>query len=92
MAKKQRHEEHEEHADESWLIPYADLMTLLLALFIVLFATSQTDQKKLDELAKSMSGAFNGGKGFLEFFGVVQPSRNADGESKNTTNQDTSGP
>jgi chemotaxis protein MotB len=92
LAKKQRHEEHEEHADESWLIPYADLMTLLLALFIVLFATSQTDQKKLDELAKSMSGAFNGGKGFLEFFGVVQPSRNADGESKNTTNQDTSGP
>ncbi len=92
MAKKQRHEEHEEHADESWLIPYADLMTLLLALFIVLFATSQTDQKKLDQLAKSMSGAFNGGKGFLEFFGVVQPSRNPDAESKNTTNEDTSGP
>ena len=92
MAKKQRHEEHEQHADESWLIPYADLMTLLLALFIVLFATSQTDQKKLDQLAKSMSGAFNGGKGFLEFFGVVQPSRNADAESKNTTYEDTSGP
>ena len=92
MAKKQRHEEHEEHADESWLIPYADLMTLLLALFIVLFATSQTDQKKLDQLSKAMSGAFNGGKGFMEFFGVVQPSRNADAESKNTTNEDTSGP
>ncbi|RAV05662.1 flagellar motor protein MotB [Paenibacillus sp. YN15] len=91
MAKKQRHEEHEEHADESWLIPYADLMTLLLALFIVLFATAQTDQKKLDQLAKSMSGAFNGGKGFMEFFGIVQPSRNADTESKNTTPADTSG-
>lgn len=26
---------HEEHADETWLIPYSDLLTLLLALFIV---------------------------------------------------------
>lgn len=91
MAKKQRHEEHEEHMDETWLIPYADLLTLLLALFIVLFATSQTDQKKLDELSKSFQGAFSGGKGFLEFFGIVQPSRNEDDESKNRTNEETSG-
>lgn len=91
MAKKQRHEEHEEHADESWLIPYADLLTLLLALFIVLFATAQTDQKKLDQLADSMYGAFNGGKGFMEFFGITQPSRNQDPESKNRTNEQTSG-
>lgn len=91
MAKKQRHEEHEEHADETWLIPYSDLLTLLLALFIVLFATSQTDQKKLEQLASSMQGAFNGGKGFFEFFGVVQPSRNADPGSKNTTQEVTSG-
>lgn len=31
--------------NESWLIPYADLLTLLLSLFIVLFASSQIDQK-----------------------------------------------
>jgi chemotaxis protein MotB len=91
VAKKQRHEDHEEHVDESWLIPYADLLTLLLALFIVLFATSQTDQKKLEELSKSMQGAFSGGKGFMEFFGIVQPSRNEDPESKNRTNEETSG-
>ena len=41
MARKKKNEEHhEEHADETWLIPYSDLLTLLLALFIVLFATS----------------------------------------------------
>ena len=32
--------------DESWLIPYADILTLLLALFIVLFASSTVDATK----------------------------------------------
>lgn len=46
MAKhSKRHGNHEEHTDESWLIPYADLLTLLLALFIVLFASSKMDAK-----------------------------------------------
>lgn len=38
-------EHHEEHADETWLVPYADLLTLLLALFIVLFAMGKTDER-----------------------------------------------
>ena len=40
--RRKRHssEEHEEHADETWLVPYSDILTLLLALFIVLFASS----------------------------------------------------
>ena len=40
-------EHHEEHADETWLVPYSDLLTLLLALFIVLFAMGKTDEKNL---------------------------------------------
>ena len=40
--RRKRHEEHEDHVDESWLIPYADMLTLLLALFIVLFAQVQS--------------------------------------------------
>ena len=47
MAKKKRSPKHEEEAGEAWLLPYSDLMTLLLALFIALFAISQTDQKKV---------------------------------------------
>lgn len=47
MSKKTRHEEHEEHADESWLLPYSDLMTLLVALFLVMYAMSATDAKSL---------------------------------------------
>jgi chemotaxis protein MotB len=54
---------HEEEGGEAWLLPYSDLMTLLLAVFIVLFAVSKVDQNKADELA----GAFqeNMTDGFL---------------------------
>ena len=54
MAKK-RHKKHEEEASEAWLLPYSDLMTLLLALFIALFAISQTDQTKLNQLAQAFT-------------------------------------
>lgn len=65
MAKHSRKHHHEEHIDESWLIPYADLLTLLLALFIVLFASSEMDVKKFDQLVKSFNVALNGGVGVL---------------------------
>lgn len=67
MSKKTRHEPHEEHADESWLLPYADLLTLLLALFLVLYAMSATDAKKFEELSKAFNVVLNGGVGVLEF-------------------------
>lgn len=61
--KKQRKEP---HIDESWLIPYADLLTLLLALFIVLFAMSDVNAEKLEELSRVFKGEFTGGNGVLE--------------------------
>ncbi|MCG5252031.1 flagellar motor protein MotB [Brevibacillus agri] len=67
MAKRpKRHAQHEEHIDESWLIPYADLLTLLLALFIVLFASSEMDAKKFDQMVRSFNVALNGGVGVLD--------------------------
>lgn len=47
MKKKERHEEEE---GEGWLLPYSDMLTLLLALFIVLFAMSKVDSKKFAEV------------------------------------------
>lgn len=38
-ARRKKHDE--EHVDESWLLPYADMLTLLLALFIILFAIAK---------------------------------------------------
>ncbi|MED4452491.1 flagellar motor protein MotB [Metabacillus fastidiosus] len=67
MAKKQRKKHHEEHIDESWLIPYADLLTLLLALFIVLFSMSSLDAQKFQQLARAFNSEFSGGTGVLEF-------------------------
>ena len=61
MARKKREKPPEEHEGEAWLLPYSDLMTLLLALFLALFAMSQTDNKKMEELAQAFSSAFNMG-------------------------------
>jgi len=50
MTRKKAH--HEEHVDETWLIPYADMLTLLLALFIVMFAMGQVDKEKWQSLSE----------------------------------------
>ena len=64
--KKHKKEHHEEHADEAWLLPYADLLTLLLALFIILFASSQVDEKKYAQVMQGLNSAFNGGISVFE--------------------------
>lgn len=84
MSRKHRHEEHEEHVDESWLIPYADLLTLLLALFIVLYAVSAVDAKKFEEMSEAFSIALNTGSGVLD-----QPTINKEGPSSTKTQRDT---
>lgn len=66
MSKKTRHEDHEEHADESWLLPYSDLMTLLVALFLVMYAMSASDAKKFENMAQAFSSVLNGGTGILD--------------------------
>lgn len=69
MSKKRRKkkEHHEEHVDESWLVPYADLLTLLLALFIVLYAMSSVDSKKFAALADVFSKEFQSGTGIFDY-------------------------
>jgi chemotaxis protein MotB len=45
---------------ERWVISYADLLTLLLATFVVLYASSTRDKHKMDEEAASFVKAFHG--------------------------------
>ncbi len=74
MSRRKKHSEHhEEHMDETWLVPYSDILTLLLALFIVLFASSQIDQKKFDMIAQSFSAAFSTGSPAVFDGSRVQP-------------------
>jgi len=57
MARKQKHEEHEEHVNhERWLVSYADMVTLLMCVFIVLFAMATVDSRKFSALKDSLSG------------------------------------
>jgi chemotaxis protein MotB len=57
--KKQKHEEHEEHENhERWLVSYADMMTLLMVLFLILFAMSKIDQTKALQLQEGFNQAF----------------------------------
>lgn len=71
VSKKHKHDDHEEHADESWLLPYSDLMTLLVALFIVLYASSSVDAKKLEDMSNAFNIAFSSGNGVLENTSVI---------------------
>ena len=76
---------HEEHVDETWLIPYADMLTLLLALFIVMFAMSQTDKEKFKKVSEQFNVIFSDGSGVLEKDGTVVIPENS------TTSYDTKG-
>lgn len=59
MSRRKRHEEHEEHENhERWLVTYADMVTLLMVLFIVMFAMSQVDQKKFNALKSGLAAGF----------------------------------
>lgn len=86
LAKKAKKRNHEEHKDESWLIPYADLLTLLLALFIVLFASSSVDQVKLQRMSAVFNQVFDGGTGFLDQPASIEtPDAQIDGQSEHSS-------
>ena len=58
---RRRHEEHEEEEHENherWLVSFADMMTLLTAVFIVLYSISQVDQLKFAAFAEGLSESF----------------------------------
>jgi chemotaxis protein MotB len=57
MSKKREHVHQEEEAGEAWLLPYSDLMTLLLAVFIVLFAVSKIDSEKAQQISEQFAGS-----------------------------------
>src|ERR1700712_5253114 len=51
----------EAHADERWLVTYADMLTLLLVLFIVLYAISAVDPVKFVQLKAGLAAVFDPG-------------------------------
>jgi chemotaxis protein MotB len=75
---EEEHEPHENH--ERWLVSYADMMTLLMVLFIVMFALSEVNQKKFDVFKAGLHAGFGspqtmlaGGHDVLDAGGAVAP-------------------
>jgi chemotaxis protein MotB len=70
LAKKQHHEEHENH--ERWLVSYADFITLLFAFFVVLYSVSRVDNKRMAQVVHAIKFAMHfkgtGGVGELPIF------------------------
>jgi chemotaxis protein MotB len=57
------HEEEEHENEERWLVSYADMMTLLFALFMVMFSISSVNISKFQDLQRSLQSAFSGHAG-----------------------------
>ncbi len=73
MARKRHHEEHANH--EAWAIPYGDLITLLLALFVVMYAMSSVNEGKYRILSDSLLAAFRGPPKSMQPIQVGNPSK-----------------
>jgi len=58
MARRRQHEEHANH--EAWAIPYGDLVTLLLAFFVVMYSISTVNEGKYRVVSDSLNAAFRG--------------------------------
>jgi len=56
MSRRRKHAAHPSH--ERWLVSYADFITLLFAFFVVLYASSQVDKKKMMQVAAAIQGGF----------------------------------
>src|SRR5712664_2709788 len=78
MARKKKHEEHVNA--EAWAIPYGDLVTLLFALFTVMYAMSSVNEGKFRVLSDSMIAAFHGAPKSMQpiNIGSKQPGKGGD--------------
>ena len=56
MSRRKRRPRHTNH--DRWLVSYADFITLLFAFFVVLYASSQVDKRKVGMLALAIQVAF----------------------------------
>lgn len=90
-------EEHEKENSERWLLTYSDMITLLLALFIILYAMSNIDLEKFKELAAAFGDTFNpssssatggGGSGDGINSGLTIGAGDGDGESSKSGDDD----
>ena len=76
MSRRHKHEDHVNH--EAWAIPYGDLITLLLAFFVVMYALSSVNEGKYRVLSDSLVAAFRSPPKSLDPIQVGEISRSRD--------------
>ena len=59
---RRRKTEEEQENSERWLLTYADLITLLLAFFIVMYSMSKVDAKKFGAVQMALTSVLHGGR------------------------------
>lgn len=67
MRRRRNHISDDENADR-WLLTYADMITLLLAFFVVMYSMSQVDAKKFGRMAEALNGVLRGGESILNTY------------------------
>ncbi|KFF61070.1 hypothetical protein JF66_00310 [Cryobacterium sp. MLB-32] len=74
----------EEHPDERWMASYMDMVTVLMCMFIVLFAMSSVDQNKFEQLRNSLATGFGSVEaGSIDTAtGVVVPAEHANSDAE----------
>lgn len=65
LRRHRRKKEPDENLDR-WLLTYADMITLLLAFFIVMYSMSQVDAKRFGKMAEALDGILKGGRSILD--------------------------
>jgi chemotaxis protein MotB len=83
MRRRQRQVAHVSH--ERWLVSYADFITLLFAVFVVLYASAHVDNKRIGELSHAIKDAFKD-LGVFQTANAKRPTENV--QVLTTTNQD----
>lgn len=64
--RKRRGQEEEHENSERWLVTYADMLTVLMALFIVMFALSVVDKAKFEKFKEGLNGDLGNGVSLLD--------------------------
>lgn len=89
MGRPKKNEEHGSGSAgmERWLLTYADLITLLMAFFVIMYAMSSVDASKYQALAQSLKSALGLAPSNTSFI----PNTMAGGKSKDTAAKNKNG-
>ena len=66
MKKNRQTEEEQKSNQDRWLLTYADMITLLLALFIVMYSMSKIDSGKFSDVTHALADQLRGGTTIFE--------------------------